>query len=193
MKIDEIDDILRQNASKESVSWKTSDLLDEKILNSARTHKKIIFNKKQTSPFRRFWIPLLVGVPLCICLAFLIIPRQPSSSVMEKDCLQFYAQLTKAINNKNIEQIAQAYDNRSAGMEKEEMRSRLKSLFTKYDSITYKPSDILIKTDGSHAVIMSAFELTAVSHDGPVNITGTEKIYFERTGHDIKVALWVSQ
>jgi hypothetical protein len=193
MNSNEIDDILRNKASEESASWRISPQIDEKILREARTGGETARNDNRVGLYRRLGIPVLAGAVLCVCLALFVLPGQPKAPVMEKDCLQFYARLTKAINDKDIEQIASSYDNRSVGMKKGEMRSRLESLFAKYDSIDYRPGAIKVIAEGSHAVILSAFELTAVSREGPVSMTGTDRIYLRRTRHDIKVSLWVSE
>ena len=191
----EMEHLLRKKATAETSCLTTSREIDEKIHNSARLSRKPSAGLNRKSLMQRMNILIPLFSAACICTALLLIPIRPSSPSMEKDCLQFYAQLTKAINDRDVEKITSSYGKGNREMNPAEMRTRLERLFRNYESINYKPGTVSIKSEGKNAVLLSRFELTAVSRNGqgPVNMTGTDRIYFQKSGNEIKVALWVSE
>ncbi|GEM_PF-3689486 len=196
MNVNDIDILLKEHAEREKKSLQTTTAFDERIRRTAREFTPCVRQPLRFSPLirkLRFASAFAAVVCLCILVAGTLLDNR-TSTAMEKDCLQFYADLTKAIHEKDVSEIMSTYGCDIGPSEQAKLVDKLNSFFNQYESLTYNAKDVMILTQNDEAVLKSDYTLTAKSINGTSSlIEGKDRLYLKKTAGGLKLCLWISE
>lgn len=185
-----IDTLLHKLSSDSKANMKTSHTLDQRILELSKTGKRNSFQRANRNPIR--WVPLVAMFVFFVSLPFFT--NGKSDGINEKDCIQFYSQLTKAINEKDLESLLSAYGCDTSAEDRKMIQTRIEDLFNSYSTLEIEPSAVTVSYAKQEALLKSTYRLVAGKSDGSrESVTGTDRLYMKKTAEGMRLCLWITE
>jgi ketosteroid isomerase-like protein len=186
----DIETMLRSYSSESKAWMKTSLSLDQRILELSKTGKRNLPRRTSIDLIR--WIPLAAMFLFLLSLPFFTNGR--SDRIKEKDCIQFYAQLTRAIHEKDLETLLSAYGSDIAPENRKLIQARIEELFNSCSSLDLEPSSVTIVQGKQEALLKSEYRMSIEKRDGTrESRTGTDRLYMRKTSEGLRLCLWITE